>query len=222
MRVPGDTYGSLDPGEAILRLGRAALFVPASVSALQAEHVVIAWKDVREARRAVHDALPLLHEAARVTIAEICEPGDEERVRERLRDALTIWNGIASRAVPGHPPPRRIRRCSVDYSCPGGGCRPARLRRVWTQPFGRMGFRRRDARSACKLSHLLPHVALMLDSRAPRPRGGVLDQPIHVRLVVHRNRGFVAGQDHRASHPSSKEQNDCKRDDKPDHRGGDQ
>ncbi len=86
MRVPGDTYGSLDPGEAILRLGRAALFVPASVSALQAEHVVIAWKDVREARRAVHDALPLLHEAARVTIAEICEPGDEERVRERLRD----------------------------------------------------------------------------------------------------------------------------------------
>ena len=48
--------------------------------------MVIAWKDVREARRAVQDALPLLHEAARVTVAEICEPGDEERAQARLDD----------------------------------------------------------------------------------------------------------------------------------------
>ena len=86
MRVPGDAYGWLDPGEAILRLGRPALFVPGNVSTLRAEHVVIAWKDVREARRAVQDALPLLHEAARVTVAEICEPGDEERAQARLDD----------------------------------------------------------------------------------------------------------------------------------------
>ena len=100
MRVPGDAYGSLDPGEAILRLGRPALFVPGDVDALRAEHVVIAWKDVREARRAVQDALPLLHEAARVTIAEICGPGDEKRTLERLGDVASY---LARHRIKGGP-----------------------------------------------------------------------------------------------------------------------
>ena len=85
-----DAYVSLDPGEAILRLGRPVLFVPGNVSVLQAEHVLIAWKDVREARRAVQDALPLLHEATRITVAEICEAGDEERAQARL-DGVTAY-----------------------------------------------------------------------------------------------------------------------------------
>jgi nucleotide-binding universal stress UspA family protein len=95
-----DAYVSLDPGEAILRLGRPALFVPGNVSALRAEHVVIAWKDVREARRAVQDALPLLHEAARVTVAEICEVGDEERAEARLDDVAAY---LARHRIKGGP-----------------------------------------------------------------------------------------------------------------------
>jgi nucleotide-binding universal stress UspA family protein len=87
--VSGDAYGSLDPGKAILGLGRPALYVPGDVTELRAEHVVIAWKDVREARRAVQDALPLLHGAERVTIAEICESGDEERGGDRLGDVAS-------------------------------------------------------------------------------------------------------------------------------------
>jgi nucleotide-binding universal stress UspA family protein len=86
MQVPGDSYCCLSPGEAILRLGRPALFVPNDVSSLQAEHVVIAWKDVREARRAVQDALPMLHEATRVTIAEVCGSGDGRRAQASLDD----------------------------------------------------------------------------------------------------------------------------------------
>ena len=100
MRVPGDTYGSLDPGEAILKLGRPALFVPDSIGALRAEHVVVAWKDVREARRAVQDALPLLHEATRVTIAEICAPGDEKRAQNRLDDVAAY---LARHRIKGGP-----------------------------------------------------------------------------------------------------------------------
>ena len=100
MLVPGDAYGSLDPGEAILRLGRPALFVPGDVAVLQAEHVVIAWRDVREARRAVQDALPLLHEASRVTIAEICKPGDEERAQARLGDVASY---LARHRINGGP-----------------------------------------------------------------------------------------------------------------------
>ncbi len=100
MSSAGDAYVSFDPGEAILRLGRPALFVPGNVSMLRAEHVVIAWKDVREARRAVQDALPLLHEAAQVTVAEICEVGDEERAEARLDDVATY---LARHRIKGGP-----------------------------------------------------------------------------------------------------------------------
>src|SRR5271157_3474134 len=54
---PGDAYSSLDPGAALLRIGRPTLVVPDGMSSLLADHVVIGWKDTREARRALQDAL---------------------------------------------------------------------------------------------------------------------------------------------------------------------
>ena len=81
-------YGFVNPGEAILRMGRPTLVVPKGVGRLQAEHVVIGWKDTREARRAVLDALPFLHEAARVTIVELCGPGEEKTALERIDDVM--------------------------------------------------------------------------------------------------------------------------------------
>jgi nucleotide-binding universal stress UspA family protein len=86
MAGPGDAYSSLDPGGAILRIGRPTLVVPEGVSSLIAEHVVIGWKDTREARRAVQDAIPFLHEATRVTIAEICEHGEERAALGHIDD----------------------------------------------------------------------------------------------------------------------------------------
>jgi nucleotide-binding universal stress UspA family protein len=83
---PGDAYDTLDPGGTILKVGRPTLVVPEGVSELQAEHVLIGWKDTREARRAVQDALPFLREAARVTIVEICRSGEEETAREHIDD----------------------------------------------------------------------------------------------------------------------------------------
>lgn len=87
-RAPGagDAYSSLEPGEAILQAGRPALVVPEGVSSLLAEHVVIGWKDTREARRAVRDSLPFLHEATRVTIVEICRAGEEEAAQTHIDD----------------------------------------------------------------------------------------------------------------------------------------
>jgi nucleotide-binding universal stress UspA family protein len=41
---------------------------------------------VREARRAVTDALPMLHEAKRVHVVEIRAPGNDARTRQRLDD----------------------------------------------------------------------------------------------------------------------------------------
>jgi nucleotide-binding universal stress UspA family protein len=81
-----DIYSSLDPGAAILKMGRAALVAPDGVSSVGAEHVVIGWKDTREARRAVQDALPFLREATLVTIFEACGPDEEKTVLARLDD----------------------------------------------------------------------------------------------------------------------------------------
>ena len=80
------TYISLDLGAAILKMGRPTLVVPEGVTALAAEYVVVGWKDTREARRAVRDALPFLREATRVTIFEACEADEEKTALARLDD----------------------------------------------------------------------------------------------------------------------------------------
>ena len=79
-------YGAFDAGEILLMTGRPVLVVPEGVESLRAEHVVIGWKETREARRAVLDALPFLHEATRVTITEICERGEERSAQEHIAD----------------------------------------------------------------------------------------------------------------------------------------
>jgi nucleotide-binding universal stress UspA family protein len=86
LKVPGSAYSSLDPGEAILKMGRPTLVVPEAVGTLRAEHVVIGWKDTREARRAVQDSLPFLQEAMRVTIVETCRPDEEKTALGHLDD----------------------------------------------------------------------------------------------------------------------------------------
>jgi nucleotide-binding universal stress UspA family protein len=82
----GSAYRVLDPGGAMLKLGRPTLLVPKGVNALRAEHIVVGWKDAREARRAVRDAVPLLQQATRVTLVEACGPDEEETASDRLND----------------------------------------------------------------------------------------------------------------------------------------
>jgi len=78
--------GSPDPGEVVLKAGRPVFFVPDGASSFQGDRVVIGWKDTREARRALRDALPFLHEASRVTIAEVCDAGGEADARQHIDD----------------------------------------------------------------------------------------------------------------------------------------
>jgi len=83
-----DFYRQADTGAAILGAGRPFLVVPGSVKSLTADHVVVGWKDTREARRAVQDALPFLHEAKRVTVIEICENDQKEAARHGVDDVV--------------------------------------------------------------------------------------------------------------------------------------
>jgi nucleotide-binding universal stress UspA family protein len=64
--------------------------VPKPVTSLPLKRVAIAWKDVREARRAVRDALPLLQKAESVMIVEISEGGDGSL--QRLKDVAGYLN----------------------------------------------------------------------------------------------------------------------------------
>ena len=81
-----DIHRAVDNGAAILGAGRPFLVVPAAAKSLTADHVLIGWKDTREARRAIQDALPFLHQAKRVTIVELCEKDVIETARGRIDD----------------------------------------------------------------------------------------------------------------------------------------
>jgi nucleotide-binding universal stress UspA family protein len=83
----------LDVGGTILRLGRPVLAVPNGFDSLQARRIIVAWKDVREARRALSDALPFLQEADDVLIAEVSEQGEEAEAQKRLDDVIKYLRG---------------------------------------------------------------------------------------------------------------------------------
>jgi nucleotide-binding universal stress UspA family protein len=71
--VLADPLHALDPSELVVRAGRPMLIVPPAVQELSAKRIVVGWKDTREARRAVRDALPLLQTAEQVIVAAIDE-----------------------------------------------------------------------------------------------------------------------------------------------------
>jgi len=74
----GDVVHSYDPGTIILAAGRPVLVVPPDIDRLEFSRVLVAWKDTREARRAIHDALPFLKLADEVSIAVAKTPGAED------------------------------------------------------------------------------------------------------------------------------------------------
>jgi nucleotide-binding universal stress UspA family protein len=48
--------------------------------------VIVAWKDTREARRALADAVPILQLAESILVVEVCDWGAEDSVLHRLKD----------------------------------------------------------------------------------------------------------------------------------------
>jgi nucleotide-binding universal stress UspA family protein len=75
-----------DPGVIVLRAGRPVLLVPETVAALPLRRVVVAWKDTRECRRAVRDALPFLQEAKEVVLVEVGEDESQSQAKKNLAD----------------------------------------------------------------------------------------------------------------------------------------
>src|SRR5215468_7663879 len=72
-----DAFSLASPKDLVMQAGRPLLVVPDNVNWLDLRSVLVAWKDTPEARRAVANALPMLHKARDVTIVEIPEHGDD-------------------------------------------------------------------------------------------------------------------------------------------------
>jgi nucleotide-binding universal stress UspA family protein len=89
-----DPNSAPDPSDLVMQAGRPLIVVPPSVEWLDLRSVLVAWKDVREARRAVFDALPILAAAKEVTIAEIPEQdGDRADALSHVADVAAWLRG---------------------------------------------------------------------------------------------------------------------------------
>jgi len=86
-RVAADHLRAVDIGSLILSAGRPVLLASGSYAPLKAESVLVAWKDTREARRAVVDAMPFLAAAREVVVATI-EEADSKQARESAADVV--------------------------------------------------------------------------------------------------------------------------------------
>ena len=93
----GDSYRRADAADLVLAAGRPVLVAPANPVELRARSIVVAWKDTREARRAVMDALPFLERAEEVVVLAVCDPDGAEAAKAQTKDVAAM---LRRRLVP--------------------------------------------------------------------------------------------------------------------------
>jgi nucleotide-binding universal stress UspA family protein len=98
--VLGESWAA-DPADVVMDAGRPVLMVPEGRHHLIGMAVVVAWKDSREARRALTDALPFLQRADDVIVHAVCKP--DETVAAEQQTAEVVANlkrhGVCARAL---------------------------------------------------------------------------------------------------------------------------
>lgn len=78
---------AVSAGALLMEVGRPVIVAPPGIERLAARRVVVAWKDTREARRAVQDALPFLSRADAVHVVAL-GPGAHEEGAEDVATYL--------------------------------------------------------------------------------------------------------------------------------------
>jgi len=93
-----DSYIDAHAAELALISGRPVLVAPPNAAHLAAKRIVLAWKDVREARRAASDAMPFLKAAERVLVLEVCKTEDVADAEVRTADVVAALtrHGVAA------------------------------------------------------------------------------------------------------------------------------
>ncbi|MBL8554833.1 MAG: universal stress protein [Phenylobacterium sp.] len=87
-RGRGGDVRTADPADVLLNAGRPILVVPEGRHHLRAQSVVVAWKDTRECRRAIADALPFLQRADDVVVLAVVKPDAVESAAFEVADVV--------------------------------------------------------------------------------------------------------------------------------------
>jgi nucleotide-binding universal stress UspA family protein len=94
---PWDPFRAADVADIVMKSGRPVLVAPPAGKGKIAERAVVAWKDTREARRAVKDAVPVLALAKEVMVASV-EEGDNSAAVLADVVAYLARHGVSARA----------------------------------------------------------------------------------------------------------------------------
>lgn len=89
---PTDFYegpAAVTAGEIVMKSGRPVLVVPVKTEKLMLDNMLVGWKETREARRAIADALPLLQLAKQVTVVEVAGKSDKKATNQHLQDVAS-------------------------------------------------------------------------------------------------------------------------------------
>ncbi len=90
---------TVSPGELILSAGRPVLFPTDHHEPMTTDNILVSWKDKRDARRAVVDAMPFLVAGQEVLVATI-EDDEEDRARQGAADVVRFLmrHGVKARS----------------------------------------------------------------------------------------------------------------------------
>lgn len=83
---------TVDIDDLVMRTGRPVLAVPLTVKNFGFHCALVAWKDTREARRALTDALPLLKQMEKVVLVEVTSLSDQGQAQTGLAK-MVAWLG---------------------------------------------------------------------------------------------------------------------------------
>lgn len=81
---PFDATRQPDLCDLVMKAGRPVLLLPQSRDPASFDRILVAWKDSREARRAIADALPLLKAATTVTVVTMDAAEDQTLARNSV------------------------------------------------------------------------------------------------------------------------------------------
>jgi nucleotide-binding universal stress UspA family protein len=109
--VASSSYRSADPGDVLMHVGCPVLVVPPGLDHLDASSVLIAWKDTREAHRAVSDSLPFLERASSVSVVAIC--GTEDKRSAAMKPLAAVVASLGRHGVKASSEARLLREATV-------------------------------------------------------------------------------------------------------------
>jgi nucleotide-binding universal stress UspA family protein len=114
-----DSYRHASAAELVITSGRPVLITPSKGKEFVGARAILAWKDTREARRAMTDALPFFKRAQEVLVVELCGQDDERDAKLRTHDVASALqrHGVSasSKAVHGAADSQQILQQASEF-----------------------------------------------------------------------------------------------------------